>query len=221
MKLINNKKLKQNIDEKGGNEMKSYFKIVSVLIGIYVSLCTFPANAGAYYKTVEQPQAVSDQIKAGTEFSVLPIDYSAINPKDLGYTNNVDWDADKSQVPQAFADFFPVLLKEAKSTKKVSVIKSTDKPSKGIVAEVAVTKINLNWNAWTNSPDEYVCKVTFTNVADGQKLYSGVFNVSSFSGNPFASAWGSFSSRMQSAAYNVAWILTKIMTDGKVDPAEY
>ena len=202
--------------------MKSYFKIISVLTGIYVLLCTFPANAGVYYKTVEQPPAVSDQIKAGTEFSVLPIDYSAINPKDLGYTNNADWDADKNQVPKTFADSFPVLLKEAKvSNKNVSVIKSADKPTKGIIVEVAVTKINLNWNAWTNSPDEYVCKITFTNAADGQKLFSGVVNVSTFSGNPFTSAWTGFSGRMQSAAYNIAWVLTKIMTEGKVEPAEY
>jgi hypothetical protein len=203
--------------------MKSYFKIVSVFIGIYVLFCTSLANAGAYYKTVEQPPAVSEQIKAGTEFSVLPIDYSAINPKDLGYTNNADWDADKNQVPQAFADSFPVLLKEAKiSSKKVSVIKSTDKPTKGIIAEVAVTKINLNWNYWTGRPDDYVCKVTFTNAGDGQKLYSGVVEISSFSGNPFTHAWGaSFSGRMQSAAYNMAWVLTKIMTEGKVEPAEY
>lgn len=201
--------------------MKILLKITSALIGIYILLGAFPADAGVYYKTVEQPPAVSDQIKAAAEFTVLPIDYSAINPKDLGYTNNADWDADRNQVPQAFADSFPILLKEAKSTKKVSLIKTAEKPAKGIIAEVAVTKINLYWNAWTNSPDEYVCKVTFTNAADGQKLYSGIFNVSTFSGNPFTSAWGGFGSRMQSAAYNMAWILTKIMTDGKVDPAEY
>ncbi len=202
--------------------MKSYLKIISVVIGIYILLWTSLANAGAYYKTEEQPQTVSTQIKSAMEFSVLPIDYSAINPKDLGYTNNADWDADKNQVPQAFTDSFPILLKEANSNKKVTVVKSTDKPATGIVAEVAVTKINLNWNYWTGRPDEYVCKITFTNVADGQKLYSGIFNISTFSGNPFTHAWGaSFSGRMQSAAYNMAWVLTKIMTDGKVDPAEY
>lgn len=202
--------------------MKSYLKIISVVIGIYILLWTSLANAGAYYKTEEQPQTVSTQIKSAMEFSVLPIDYSAINPKDLGYTNNADWDADKNQVPQAFTDSFPILLKEANSNKKVTVVKSTDKPATGIVAEVAVTKINLKWNYWTGRPDEYVCKITFTHAADGQKLYSGIFNISTFSGNPFTHAWGaSFSGRMQSAAYNMAWVLTKIMTDGKVDPAEY
>jgi len=202
--------------------MKSYFKIISVFIGVYILFYSSLGNAGVYYKTVEQPHAACQKIKAGTEFSVMSIDFSAINAKDLGYTKNEEWDADKSSVPQAFADSFPILLKEAKvSNKTVSVIKSNDKVTKGIIAEIAVTKINLNWNAWTNSPDEYVCKITFTNAVDGQKLYSSIVNVNSFSGNPFASAWGSFSGRMQAAAYNMAWILTKIMIDGKIEPAEH
>jgi len=53
-----------------------------------------------------------------------------------------------------------------------------------------------------------------------QKLYSGVVNVSTFSGNPFTSAWSGFSGRLNAAAYNMAWILTKIMTDGKIEPPE-
>jgi len=203
-------------------KMKGYFKIISMVVGMCVLLCASWADAGVYYTTVQQPPAVSEKIKAGTDFSVLPIDYSAINPKDLGYTNNAEWDADKSAVPKAFADAFPVLLKEANITnKKISVVSGGDKITQGVIAQVAVTKINLNWNAWTNRPDEYVCKITFTDAADGQKLFSGEVNVSTFSGNPFTSAWGSFSGRMQSAAYNMAWVLTKIMTQGRIEPAEH
>ncbi|MCX5849252.1 MAG: hypothetical protein NTW65_07360 [Deltaproteobacteria bacterium] len=202
--------------------MKGYYKVILIFIGVYILFCASLANAGMYYKTVEQPQNACQKIKNGTEFSVLPIDFSAINAKDLGYSKNEEWDADKSSVPQAFADSFPVLLKEAKvSNKTVTVIKSTDKPTNGIVAQVAVTKINLNWNAWTNKPDEYICKITFTDAADGQKLYSAVVSVSTYSGNPFASAWASFGARINSAAYNMAWVLTKIMIDGKVEPAEH
>lgn len=204
----------------GGTIMKNIFRIISVFFCIL--LCASSVYAGAYYKTIEQPQTPSAEIKAATSFSVLPIDYSAINPKDLGYTNNADWDSDKNQVPQSFADSFPLLLKEANSSKKVAVIKSSDKPAQGIIAEVAVTKINLNWNYWTARPDEYECKVTFTNAADGKKLYSGIVNITTFSGNPFTQAWGgSFSGRMQSAAYNMAWVLTKIMAEGRLEPAEY
>lgn len=204
----------------GGNVMKIFFRIIFVWVCILCFVST--VNAGAYYKTIEQPQTSSAEIKAATAFSVLPIDYSAINSKDLGYTNNADWDADKNQVPQAFADSFPLLLKEANSSKKVAVMKGTEKPASGIVADVTVTKINLNWNYWTARPDEYECKVTFTNATDGKKLYSGIVNISSFSGNPFTQAWGgSFSGRMQSAAYNMAWVLTKIIAEGRLEPAEY
>jgi hypothetical protein len=31
----------------------------------------------------------------------------------------------------------------------------------------------------------------------------------------------SFSNRLQQAAYNIAWVLTKIMAQGKIDPAIY
>lgn len=202
--------------------MKGYLKIVLVFVGMCVLLCASWANAGVYYTTVQQSPAVSERIKAGTDFSVLPIDYSAINPKDLGYTNDADWDADKRAVPKAFADAFPVLLKEADITnKKISVASGGDKITQGVIAQVAVTRINLNWNAWTNRPDEYVCKITFTDAADGQTLFSGEVNVSTFSGNPFTSAWSSFGRRMQNAAYNIAWVLTKIMTQGRIEPAEH
>ncbi len=61
-----------------------------------------------------------------------------------------------------------------------------------------------------------------SNLADGKKLYSGIVNITTFSGNPFTQAWGgSFSGRMQSAAYNMAWVLTKIMAEGRLEPAEY
>ena len=203
--------------------MKSYLKVVSVFIGIFILFFAPPAKAARYYTTIEQPQAASDQIKAGTEFSVLPIDFGAIDPKELGYPNNEEWNADKNEVPLALADAFPALLKEANiSNKKVSMIKKTDKINKGIIAEVAVSKIILNWNAWTGRPDEYVCKITFTNAANSQQLYSGVININSLSGNPYAQGWGnSFSRRMQAAAFNMAWVLTKIMTEGKVEPADY
>jgi hypothetical protein len=202
--------------------MRNYFKIILIFIGVYFLFSTSWANAGIYYKVAEQPQAACQKIKAGKEFSVMPIDFGAINAKDLGYAKNEDWDADKSSLPQALADSFPILLKEASvSNKTVAVIKNTDKPTNGIIAQVAVTKMNLNWNGWTNRPDEYICTITFTDAIDGQKLYSAIVSVSTFSGNPFASAWSGFSGRMNAAAYNMAWILTKIMTDGKIEPPEH
>jgi hypothetical protein len=203
--------------------MKSYLKVVSMLMGIFVLFLAPQAQAARYYTTTEQPQEASVQIKTATEFGVLPIDFGAIDPKELGYTNNEEWNGDKNGVPPAFADAFPALFKEANiSNKKVSMIQKTDKINKGIIAEVAVSKIILNWNVWTGRPDEYICKITFTNAATGQKLYSGVVNINSLSGNPYAQGWGnSFGRRMQSAAFNIAWVLTKIMTDGKLEPADY
>ncbi len=203
--------------------MKNNKKIFSLFAGLLVWGMASSCGAAAYYATIEQPSAASEAIKSAAEFNVKPIDFNAINPKDLGYNSAEEWKTDSKPVPQAFADAFPVLLKEANvDNKKVKIINQDERVSKGIVVDVAVKSIILKWNAFAAQPDEFLCNVTFTAAATGQKLFSGVINVNSRSGNPYAQAWGaSFSNRLQQAAYNIAWVLTKIMTQGKLDPAVY
>jgi hypothetical protein len=203
--------------------MKSNKKIFAVFAGLLIWGIASSCSAAAYYATIEQPSGASELIKSGTEFSVRPIDFGAVNPKDLGYNSAEEWKTDNKTVPQAFADAFPVLLKEANiENKKVKIISQDERISKGIVVDVAVKSIILKWNAFMAQPDEFLCNVTFTDAATGQKLFSGVVTVNSRSGNPYAQAWGaSFSNRLQQAAYNIAWVLTKIMAQGKIDPAVY
>ncbi|MGV8057771.1 MAG: hypothetical protein AB2L12_07085 [Smithellaceae bacterium] len=203
--------------------MKKYNKILSGFVGLFIWSIAASCGAAGYYSTMEQPSGASEQIKAATEFNVRAIDFSAINPKDLGYTNPGEWDTDRVDVPKAFTDAFPILLKEANmNNKKVNVIAGNDKIKNGIIVEVAVTQIILKWNFMMARPDEFICKITFTNAADGQKLYAGIVNVNSRAGNPFAQGWkASFSGRLNTAAYNMAWVLTKIMGQGKIDPADY
>jgi hypothetical protein len=203
--------------------MKSYYKMFSVFVCFFIWGIATSCGAAVYYTTMEQPSGASELIKSATEFNVKPIDFSAINPKDLGYSNSEEWTTDSKDVPTAFADAFPVLLKEAKiENKKIVMIDKGGKVSRGIIVEVAVTKIILNWSFMTAQPDEYICKITFTNAADGKKLFSGIVNVNSRAGNPYAQVWGAgFSARLSTASYNIAWVLTKIMAQGKIDPAEY
>jgi hypothetical protein len=203
--------------------MKNKKKIFSVFAGLLVWGIASSCGAATYYATIEQPSGASELIKSSTEFNVKPIDFAAISPKDLGYTTTEEWKVDSKPVPQAFADAFPVLLKEANiENKKVKIINQDERVSKGIVVDVAVKSIILKWNAFAAQPDEFLCNVNFTDAATGQKLFSGVVNVNSRSGNPYAQAWGaSFSNRLQQAAYNIAWVLTKIMAQGKIDPAVY
>ena len=203
--------------------MKSYPKLVSLFAGILLWGMASSCAAAAYYNTIVQSEGLSEQIKYATEFKVKPLDFSAINPKDLGYNTAEEWNTDSKDVPKAFADSFPILLKEAGiESKKVIMIKSDELVSKGIVIDVAVKKINLKWNYFSGQPDEYICNVSYTDSASGQKLFSAVININSRAGNPYAQAWGmGFSGRLQTAAYNIAWVLTKIMTQGKIDPAEY
>lgn len=203
--------------------MKSYLKLVSLCAGLLIWGIAASCSAAAYYNTIEQSAGPSEQIKSATEFRVKPIDFSAINPKDLGYNTAEEWNTDSKDVPKAFADSFPILLKEAGiESKKVIMIKRDEPVSKGIVVDVAVKKINLKWNYFSGQPDEYLCNVSYTDAGSSQKLFSAVINVNSRAGNPYAQAWGmGFSGRLQTAAYNIAWVLTKIMTQGKIDPADY
>jgi hypothetical protein len=203
--------------------MKSYPKLVFLFAGLLIWGIAASCAAAVYYNTIEQSAGSSEQIKSATEFKVKPIDFSAINPKDLGYNNSEEWNTDSKDVPKAFVDSFPILLKEAGiESKKVIMIKRDELVSKGIVVDVAVKKIILKWNYFSGQPDEYLCNVSYTDAASGQKLFSTVINVNSRAGNPYAQAWGmGFSGRIQTAAYNIAWVLTKIMTQGKIDPAEY
>jgi hypothetical protein len=203
--------------------MKSHHRIISVLAGVLLWGIAANCGAAAYYSTMEQPAEPSAQIKAGIDFNVRTIDFSAIVPTELGYTKTEEWIADSKDVPQAFAAAFPILLKETNiDNKKINVIGSDEKAGKGIVVDVSVTKIILHWSFMRPQPDEFICKITFTNTADGRKLFSGVVNVNSMSGNPYAQVFGGgFSNRLQTAAYNIAWVLTKIMVQGKIEPAEY
>ncbi|MGD0022491.1 MAG: hypothetical protein ABSC54_09330 [Smithellaceae bacterium] len=203
--------------------MKCNKKIFSVFAGLLVWGIASSCGAAAYYGTIEQPSGASELIKSSTEFSIKPIDFGAINPKDLGYNSAEEWKTDSKPVPQAFTDAFPVLLKEANvDNKKVKMINQDERVSKGIVVDVAVKSIVLKWNAFAARPDEFLCDINFTDADTGQKLFSAIVNVNSRSGNPYAQAWGaSFSNRLQQATYNIAWVLTKIMVQGKIDPAVY
>jgi hypothetical protein len=203
--------------------MKIYPKLVSLLAGIFIWGIAASCGAAAYYNTIEQSAGPSEQIKSAAEFKVRPLDFSAINPKDLGYNTVDEWKVDSKGVPKAFADSFPILLKEAgMESKKVISIKPDESTSKGIVVDVAVKKILVKWNYFSGQPDEYVCNVSFTDTASGQKLFTAIINVNSRAGNPYAQAWGmGFSGRLQTAAYNIAWVLTKIMIQGKIDPVDY
>jgi hypothetical protein len=203
--------------------MKISKKTISLFVVISIWGIASSCGAAAYYETMQQPPAESTAIKAATEFKIKPINFGAMKPADLGYSKAEEWKADLEPVPQAFAEAFPILFKEANiSNKKITMLKHGEQVTSGIVVDVAVKSIILKYNYFTAQPDEFICSLTFTDTASGQKLFSGEVNVNSRSGNPWAQAYkASFSNRLQSAAYNIAWVLTKIMIQGKIDPAIY
>jgi hypothetical protein len=203
--------------------MKKHKKIISLLVVVLTWGIASSCDAAGYYETMQQQPAESAAIKAASEFKVKPIDFNAVKPSDLGYSKTEEWKADLEPVPQAFAEAFPLLFKETNvSNKKIAILKQGEQVTSGIVVDVAVKSIILKYNYFTAQPDEFICNLTFTDAVSGKKLFSGEVNVNSRSGNPWAQAYkASFSNRLQAAAYNIAWVLTKIMVHGKIEPAVY
>jgi hypothetical protein len=190
-----------------------------------VLFIAFPCGADDYYTTIEQLSESSAQIRTAIEFKVRPIDFSAINPSDLGYSNPEEWKNDLKDVPNAFASAFPVLLKEAGiENKNFTLISRDERISQGVIVDVAVTKIILKFNVMYVVNDEFICNISFKNASDGRKLFSCVVNVQNRKRgvSTGTQAWTMrFSERVNSSAYNIAMVLTKIGMHGKIDPEKY
>ena len=128
----------------------------------------------------------------------------------------------ETEIRRVLSNLGAVLKEAGMKSKKIITIKRDEPVSEGIVVDVVVKKILLKWNYFSGQPDEYICYVNFTDAVSGQKLFTAIINVNSRAVNPYAKTWGiGFSGRIQIAAYNIALVLTKIMTQGKIDPADY
>ncbi len=202
------------------------------------------AYTGLRYKVINQTAAASGRIKNAAEFKVRDIDYSAINAKELGYSSDEEWKVEKKDIPKTFAESLSKLArKEGIENKKIIMLKHKETANDGIVIEVAVQRIMLNWNYAAQKPDVYLCDINFTDYRNGQKLFSGIVIITTigegemrvgsmrtthsgrFSAgvsfsipvNPGMPGWeGSFNGRLHIAAYNMAWVITKIMLNGEI-----
>lgn len=203
------------------------------------------------YKVIKQTAGLAERIKETTEFKIRDIDYGAVKANEIGYSNNEEWEVEKAGIPKTFADSFLKLFKEGGLNKKIAMIKSNENINEGIIVDVAVKRIILNWNYFGQKPDVYLCDINFTDSRNGQQLFSGKIAITTqdagrmilhgggggsmhsggFGGyagvgfgipvNPGMPGWeGTFSGRLHIAANNMAWIVTKIIIDGKIDPIE-
>ncbi|MEN6290766.1 MAG: ankyrin repeat domain-containing protein, partial [Methanobacterium sp.] len=183
------------------------------------------------YKIIKQTACLDERIRETKDFKIRYIDYSAVSPNEIGYSNTEEWNVEKAGIPKTFADSCSTLLKESGAANKTLLfIKHDEIVNDGVVVDVYVKRIILNWNHFDKKPDVYVCDINFIDSRNGQKLFSGILYITSrspkrvsFSGgrgsipvNPNMPGWeGTFSGRLHIAAYNMAWIVTKIIIDGK------
>jgi hypothetical protein len=201
---------------------------VQKAIGIFFAgwvMLSLSACGFSYYKAISQPSAPSVNIKDSQEFKVRPLSYAKIQYKDLGYETEAKMKEEFVNFAPDFASHFKDMWKtEGVPEKKITMVGATDEVTSGILVETQVDRIQLNWNLWSNKPDDFFITVTFTDAAKKVPLYTGSFQVKNTSASAaWSGGWSNvgFGNRLNSAAYNIVWVLIKIMAKGVADPVEY
>lgn len=183
---------------------------------VALSACGFK-----YYKADIQPMSPSTDIKNSPEFKVRPLSYAKVSYKDLGYES-------EAKMKEEFVNFAPDFVSNFKDMwktegvpeKKITMVGATDEVTEGILVETEVDRIQLNWNAFSGTPDDFFVTITFTDAAKKAQLFTGKFQVKN---TAWTLGWAgmSFGNRLNYGAYNIVWLLVKIMSNGIATPAEY
>ncbi len=183
---------------------------------VALSACGF-----RYYKADIQPMSPSTDIKNSPEFKVRPLSYAKVSYKDLGYES-------EAKMKEEFVNFAPDFVSNFKDMwktegvpeKKITMVGATDEVTEGILVETEVDRIQLNWNAFSGTPDDFFVTITFTDAAKKAQLFTGKFQVKN---TAWTLGWAgmSFGNRLNYGAYNIVWLLVKIMSNGIATPAEY
>lgn len=188
-------------------------------------------NTDSRYKIIEQTAGLVERIREAKEFKIRGINFSAVKANEIGYSNTEEWNATIADIPKTYADSCSKLLEESgAANKKMFFIKHDETISGGIAVDVAVKRIILNWNYHDKEPDVYLCDISLIDSRNGQKLFSSIVHINSLSPTRMPGKipvnlnmpnWeGTFSGRLHIAAYNMAWVITKIIIDGKIAPSE-
>ncbi|MFZ4439421.1 MAG: hypothetical protein ACOYOS_13410 [Syntrophales bacterium] len=204
--------------------MKLHTNRFVISISLLIFCIVLPCGAedlSQTYETIKKPAIASEPIKSATEFYVRPLNFSSSNPKDAGYNSQEEWENESKGLPKEFAEAFPVLLKKyANNNKKVIIISPNEVVKKGVIVEAVVTKIINLGSFFSGVKAELLCNLTFTDAESGQSLFSGVVTVSSYDterpGIPMFGGYRSFSYHLHSSAFNVAFVLTKVMVNGNL-----
>lgn len=190
---------------------------LACLAALSTSACGY-----AYYAARSQPQTASNAIEQADQFKVYPISVAAVDYQALGYDSEQQWRQEVAFLEKSWGEVFPELLEEEELEKKVTLIGADTAVADGITVRVAVERIQLNWNAFSNTPDQLWVQIVFQDAASGQTLYQGQVEVNNRSGNPYAQSYGmTMETRMYNAARNIAWAVVKIMQNGRLEPPEY
>jgi hypothetical protein len=207
--------------------MKSSIKTFAVSISLLIFFIAVPCKAldedliKLIYKTVKRPSIASEQIKSATEFYIRPIDFCSLNPSEIGYKSQKEWEDESKGLPKEFEDAFLFILQKYNITNKKIVMLGRDEDiKKGIIVNTSVIKINNEGNMFIGERlVKFLCNINFTDADTGDTRFSGIANVTSrklFFGANSAQQYGHFIYNLHSATHNTAFVLTRIMIDGNL-----
>jgi hypothetical protein len=194
----------------------------STTLALLAALAGLTALSGCgyrYYSVLGTQMAPSPAIQQATVFKVRPLDLSRIRFTDLGYKDEGTFRMEFAGIPAAYVGAFPRYTTElGLGGRQLQPIGAQDPVTEGIVIDVVVDKIQLNWNIWSGHPDQFFITVTFTDMATRTVLYRGQVDINNRVYG--LGGWGSmaFTNRMNYGAANIAWVVSLIMKHGQVNP---
>jgi hypothetical protein len=195
-------------------------------LALAVSLAGLAALSGCgyrYYTVLSQPTSPAPAVQQAMTYKVRPLDLSRIRFTDLGYKDEATFRAEFAAVPAGYQGAFPRFAAElGLVSRQLQFVGAQDPVADGILIEVVVDKIQLNWNVWSGHPDQFFITITFTDKATNAVLYQGKVDINNRSYG-FGGGWASmaFTNRMQYGAANIAWVVSLIMKHGMVNPYKW
>lgn len=203
-------------------------KYMTVLLLTFVFYLPCQAEESFYLYTTIKQSNTSEQIKNAIDFYIRPIDFSAVNPLDMGYNNKEQWESESKNIPKEFIDAFPDLVKKDDIKNKNITVVDKDKIIKnGIIANVEVKNIirlSAVRGVFTGEGKvRFICNIKLIDAESDRELFAGAVNITSHESKKKAlPMWGGyrgFDYHLTTTAYNVAYVLTNIIINGHINPA--
>jgi hypothetical protein len=152
-------------------------KTLALLAGL-AGVAALSGCGPKYYTVIGQQMPPSPAVQQATAFKVRPLDLSRIRFTDLGFKDMAAFRTDFDPVPTAFQEAFGRFWAEVGiAPRNLQFVGAQDPVTEGILLEVSVDRIQLNWSIMSNRPDQFFVTITFTDMVTKTVLYRSQVDV--------------------------------------------